>query len=509
MNPPSVNKWLVAVAVMLPTIMEIVDTTVVNVSLAHIQGSMNAGLDEVTWVLTSYLVSNAIIIPLSGWLSNTFGRKKYLSFSLGLFTVSSFFCGAANNLTTLIIFRILQGIGGGAMQPLSQAILLESFPPAQHGIAMAVFGIGAMMGPIMGPYLGGWITDNWSWRWVFYINLPIGGLALLLTYFFIFDPSYIKRAKVRIDYWGIAFLSLGLGCLQVVLDKGEMENWFSSNFIITMSVFAAGGLILFVVTEIFSENPVVNLKVFKNPAFSAGNLIMFMAFFCLFGSLVLLPIFVQSLLGYTSFLAGEVLAPGGFSSLIAMFMVGRLIARYDARWFLALGIIINVYALYLMSQFTLDIGFWGVTWPRLVQGFGLGCLFIPLTTMTLSSIPKPEMGNATAIYNLLRNLGGSFGIAFMTTMTARRTQFHQSRLVEHLTPFDLRYHEALKGIKNFLPRGGLPPAAADGGALGVLYRETLRHASMLAVVDVFWLLAIGMFCLLPLLFLFRRSKVPH
>ncbi|MEJ2170022.1 MAG: DHA2 family efflux MFS transporter permease subunit, partial [Desulfobacterales bacterium] len=301
------NKWIVALTVMLPTFIEIMDISVVNVSLPHIQGSLSAGLDEVTWILTSYLVSNAVIIPISGWLASTFGRKRYLIFSLILFTASSLLCGSALSLTVIIIARIFQGIGGGGLQPISQAILLESFPDEERGLAMAFFGMGVVLAPIVGPVLGGWLTDTWNWRWVFYINLPAGILAVALVFLFVHDPDYIRRRHPKIDIWGLFFLTVGLGCLQIVLDKGQRKDWFSSDFIVTFSLISGAALILFLMTELRSRHPVVNLRAFKDRSFAIGNLIMFAGFFCLFASIVLLPLYLQNLMGYTAFWAGLVL----------------------------------------------------------------------------------------------------------------------------------------------------------------------------------------------------------
>src|SRR4030042_537238 len=382
------NRWIVAITVMLPTLIEIVDTSVVNVSLDHIRGSLSAGIDESTWTITSYLVSNAIIIPISGWLSRLFGRKRYLIFSISLFTFSSLMCGSSWNLQSLVFFRVLQGLGGGALQPISQAILLETFPPHQHGMAMAIFGVGIMFGPIIGPLLGGWITDNWSWHWIFFINIPIGIISILLVAFVIIDPPYMQRMKMKIDYWGLALLALGLGCLQIVLDKGQREDWFSSSFIVWMSIVSATSLILFVIMELFAENPVVNLKTFKNISFGIGHLVMFFAFFNLFASIVLLPIYLQTLMGYTAFLAGLVLGPGGISTIFSLLIAGRLVPKVNTKGLLAFGIIICAYATYLMAQFNLQAGFAIVIWPRLVLGIGMGFLFIPLTTLTFATIRK-------------------------------------------------------------------------------------------------------------------------
>jgi len=491
---------------MLPTLIEIIDTSVVNVSLDHIRGSLSAGIDESTWTITSYLVSNAIIIPMTGWLSKFFGRKLYLIISITVFTVSSFLCGAAWSLQSLVFFRVLQGIGGGALQPLSQSILLETFPPRQHGIAMAAFGVGIMFGPIIGPLLGGWITDNWSWHWIFFINIPIGIISILLTMFFITDPPYMKRMKMKIDYWGLTLLALGLGCLQVVLDQGQQEDWFSSSFIVWLSVISSLSLVSFVIAEVYAKNPIVNLKAFRNISFSTGNIVMFLGFFNLFASIVLLPIYLQTLMGYTSYLAGFVLGPGGVATLISLPIAGALVNKTNPKALLAFGIIVNAYATYLMSNFNLNADFNTVIWPRIVLGIGMGFFFIPLTTMTMAGIRKEDMGNASAIYNLLRNLGGSFGVAFVTTMLSRRAQFHQNRLIDHLTPFDRDYQIFSEHSSQILQYKGLPDALSDQGGLSILYRELLRHASMLSFNDAFRIVSIIMICVLPLVFFMKKGK---
>jgi len=500
------NKWIVALTVMLPTLIEIVDTSVVNVSLDHIRGSLSAGIDESTWTITSYLVSNAIVIPMTGWLSRVFGRKRYLLFSIMLFTLSSLLCGSAWNLQSLIVFRVLQGIGGGALQPISQSILLETFPPRQHGIAMALFGVGIMFGPIIGPLLGGWITDNWSWHWIFFINIPIGIVSVLMTMFVISDPPYMRRMKMKIDYWGLVFLSSGLGCLQIVLDKGQREDWFSSSLITWLTAISATSLALFLIIEFFAEHPIMNLKTFKNVSFTTGSLVMFFAFFNLFGSIVLLPIYLQSLMGYTSTLAGMVLGPGGVATLIAMPIAGRLVTKVNPKALLAFGIIVAAYSIHLMSQFNLLADFDTVIWPRIVLGVGMGFLFIPLTTLTMGSIRKEDMGNAAAIYNLLRNLGGSFGVAFVTTVLARRAQYHQNYLAEHLTPLDRNYQFAANQTARVLQYNGLTPSVTDQGSLGVIYSNLIRQATMISFNDAFYLLSILIIAVVPLVLLMRRTK---
>ncbi len=501
-----VNKWVIALTVMLPTFIEVMDTSVVNVSLPHIQGSLSAGLDEVTWVLTSYLVSNAIIIPITGWLSNVFGRKRYLLFSLVLFTGSSVICGSAPTLKILVLARILQGIGGGGLQPISQAILLESFPQEEHGMAMAVFGMGVILAPILGPVVGGWITDNWTWRWVFYINVPIGILAVFLAMLFVYDPPYIKRGKVYIDKWGLFLLTVGLGSLQVVLDKGERKDWFNSHFIVYLSIIAAVALILFVIIELKIKHPVVDLRVFKDRTFAAGNFIMYTGYFCLFGSIVLLPVYLQNLMGYTAFWAGLVLGPGGIASFLIMPVTGALMKKgVSPRNLLAVGLATMAYSLYLMAGFNLQADFMAVSWPRIVQGFGMGLFFVPLAAATFANIPKEKMGNASGIFNLIRNLGGSFGVAFSTTVLSQRSQFHQNFLVEHITPYNKVFQQRFAEVYQWLKLHD-PSFASPVKVLAVFYKEILRQASMLAFNDVFWLFAWFTAFLIPLTLILKKPE---
>jgi MFS transporter, DHA2 family, multidrug resistance protein len=500
------NKWIVSITVMLPTLIVILDSSVVNVSLDHIRGSLSAGIDESTWAITSYLASNAVVIPMTGWLSRLFGRKRYLISSISLFTFSSLMCGSSWSLQSLVFFRILQGLGGGALQPISQAILLETFPPHQHGMAMAIFGIGIMFGPIIGPLLGGWITDNWSWHWIFYINVPIGFISILMALFFIVDPLYMERLKMKIDYWGLLFLVVGIGCLQVVLDQGQKEDWFSSSFISWLGYLSISSLIMFILVECFAENPIVHLRTFKNLSFSSGNIIMFFVFFNLFSSVVLLPIYLQTLMGYTAFLSGWVLGPGGIASMIAMPIAGKLITKVNPKAILAFGIAVASYSLYLMSQFNLQADFNTIFWPRVVMGAGMGFLFIPLTTLTLSSIRKEEMGNATAIFNLLRNLGGSFGVAIVTTLLTRRAQFHQVHLVEHLAPLDRNFQQTLPQISEMLQDRGFIPSSLNEGSLKLIYNQLLREASMLSFNDAFYILSIILILTIPFALLMKKEK---
>jgi DHA2 family multidrug resistance protein len=490
MSMGPMNKWVVTAAVMLGTIMEVLDGTAVSVSLPHMQGSLSASLDEVTWVLTSYLVSNAVILPITGWLASVFGRRRFFLFCLFLFTASSIACGAAPSLEALILFRVLQGLGGGAMVPTAQAILMETFPPEEQGMAMAAFGMGVVTAPIIGPTLGGWITDNYGWRWIFYINLPVGVVAVAMTALFVFDPPYIRRRLARIDYPGLALIVLGIGALQVVLDKGEREDWFASDWLTSLAIVSATALAAFIVWALQAPEPVVDLSALKVGPFAAGVFIITLVGFGLYGSSVLLPVFLQNLMGYTAMQAGLVIAPGAVASMLAMPLVGRLINRVDVRFIVAAGMVFNAVGLFHMSRFTLDLSFWQFVWPRVIQGVGLGCIFVPLTTAALGAIPKERMGNASGIFNLMRNIGGSFGIAVSTTLLSRRGQLHQTHLVSHVNPFDAITEERIAAVAQAFAAGGSDPLTARQQALGEIYGQVSQQVSYMAYMDNFWLMAI-------------------
>lgn len=509
MNPPRVSKWLVTLSVMIPTLIEILDTTVVNVSLTHIQGSLSAGQEEVTWVLTSYLVSNAVVIPMSGWLAALMGRKRYLIASIVMFTASSLLCGLAVTLPQLVFFRVLQGIGGGGLQPMSMAILMEAYPPEERGMAMAIFGMGIVLGPILGPVMGGYLTDAYSWHWIFYINLPIGLLAIYMCHGFIFDPPEMHRLGrgARIDYAGIALLCLGLGALQIVLDKGQLEDWFASEFILVLTVFSAVCLISFVLWELKHEKPILDLRIFKDRSFATGNLVMFTGFFAFFGSIVLLPIFVQKLMGYSALQAGLVLGPSGMLTMAVMPLVGKLTQRVDARKLLAVGMLVNAAALYHMSGFNLYIDFYTAALSRVIQGVGMPFFFVSLSMVTMAWVRIDQMNNASAIFNLLRNLGGSFGVAFVTTLLARRTQFHQHRLVEHLTPFNFGFNFRMEELKAGLAAKLGTLADHTHAASGMIYGQLQRQAAAMAFNDTFHAQMLMFLGMLALLFIIRRPPV--
>jgi DHA2 family multidrug resistance protein len=504
----TVNKWLITITVMLPAIMEIIDTSVANVALPHMQGSLNAGTDEVTWVLTSYLVANAVVLPMTGWLSRVFGRKRFLMTCIVLFTLASLLCGAAPNLAALVFFRILQGAAGGALIPISQAILMETFPPNQRGMAMAIFGVGAMFGPIVGPALGGWITDNMSWRWIFYINLPIGIIAMIMCAFFIFDPDYLRRkaGAFRVDYWGIFLLVAGMGSLQVVLDKGQQEDWFNSSFIIGFSMVTLLSLAALIWVELRHEHPIINLRLFKNVSFSAGNLIMFVVGFALYSSIMLIPLFLQTLMGYSATDAGMVMAPGGVATLITMPLVGAALAKRDGRKIVFVGLLLGAAAMFIMQGLNLQGAFWNYTWPRIVLGFGLAMIFVPLTTVTLASISREEMGNATGMFSLLRNIGGSVGIAVAATLLTRYQQFYQTGLVANVNPYNPIWQMRFEGLKQALISKGVAITQANTTALGMMYGAVRRQAGALAFNRIFFIIGLAFLVIIPLLFLLKRPS---
>jgi DHA2 family multidrug resistance protein len=503
-----VNKWLITVTVMLPTIMEIVDTSVANVALPHMQGSLNVATDEITWVLTSYLVANAIILPMTGWLSRMFGRKRFLITCIVLFTAASFLCGAAPNLGTLIFFRILQGAAGGALVPNSQAILMETFPPKEQGMAMAIFGIGAMFGPIIGPALGGYVTDQLNWRWIFYINIPIGVIAVIMAAAYLVDPEYLRnRQKVRVDYWGLALLVLGFGSLQIVLDKGNQEDWFASAFIVAFSLVAVISLILLVIVELRHKQPIVNLRLFRIVSYSAGNFLMFVFGFCLYSAIMLIPLLLQTLMGYDATLAGMVLAPGGIVTLCTMPFVGTALSRgVEGRRIVFCGLCIGATAMFIMQGFNLEASYWDFVWPRMVLGLGLGMIFVPLTTTTLAAIPRPEMGNATGMYNLLRNIGGSVGIAVSATLVARFNQFYESTLMANVQPTNPLYQHKLAALSQAVMERGVPRSEAELTALAMIAKMVRRQAGMLSFNHAFWILGIAFLLVIPCLLLLRPAR---
>jgi MFS transporter, DHA2 family, multidrug resistance protein len=501
-----INPWIIAISVMLSTFMEVLDTTVVNVSLPHIAGNLSAGVDEATWALTSYLVANAIILPITGWLSNYLGRKRLLMFAVSGFTAASFLCGLAPSLTFLIFFRVVQGACGGCLQPISQAVLLESFPPEDRGKAMGFWGLGIVVAPMLGPVLGGWLTDSYSWRWVFYINVPVGIASVLMTQLFIFDPPYIRRTSSRIDYWGIGMLAVGVAALQIVLDKGQEADWFAAHWITALAVISFVALTSLVIYELKVPHPVIDLRVFLVRTYSTGVFLMAVLGVVLYGSLVILPIMLQTLLGYPALQAGIALFPRGLGSFITMPIVGAFMSRVDPRKLLLGGIAGGSASLFLLGRLSLNVGYWNIFWPQFLQGVALACLFVPLTTITMDPIRREAMGNATSIFNLMRNVGGSVGIAAVTTLVARREQTNLNNLAGHLGGGKLRAEDLIQGLRNWFIYRGSDAVTATHRAYDALFGLVQQQAAMLSFNQVFFLLGMLFLLMLPLVFLMRRPS---
>ncbi len=503
---PRFNPWLIAVTVMAATFMEVLDTSVANVALPHIAGNLSATPEEATWVLTSYLVSNAIILPMTGWLGNYFGRKRLLLICIAVFTLASALCGMAGSLGLLILARVLQGAGGGAMLPISQAVLLESFPPAKRGLAMATFGMGVIVAPILGPTLGGWITDNYSWRWIFYINLPVGLLAAIMSEAFLEDPPYIRRnTAARIDFLGFVLLALWLATLQIILDKGQQEDWFGSDWICWFMGISVVAFLGFVVREARVAHPLVDLRILGNRNFAIGLVLMTLLGGVLYGTTAALPIFLQTLMGYPALQSGYALSPRGLGAFVTTSLVGQLVGRVRNRWLITIGFSLLAASSFWLGQINLQMGLRNVIWPSVLNGIAVSFIFVPLTTATMGHLRQEQMGNATGLFNLMRNLGGSMGIAGVTTFLERGAQAHQATMVGHLTAYDAAYAEHLARTKSALVAAAGPVLAA-AQAQRLVYEQLLQQAKLWAFVDDFRLF--GYLCLgcLPLVWLFKRGR---
>jgi DHA2 family multidrug resistance protein len=504
---PKANPWAIALVVTMATFMEVLDTSIANVSLPHIAGNLSAGSDESTWVLTSYLVSNAIILPISGWLSTIMGRKRFYMICVALFTVSSFLCGFAPNLGMLIFFRVLQGLGGGGLAPSEQAILADTFEPAKRGIAFAIYGIAVVTAPAIGPTLGGFITDNYSWRWIFFINIPVGIISLLLTHRLVEDPPYLRGRKAgRIDYVGLALIAIGLGALQIVLDKGQRDDWFGSTFIVTYTVVAVICIVAAAIWEWNYEHPIIELRLLQSRSFFISTSAMFMLGIVLFGTTLLLPQMMQELFGYTAQQAGMVLSPGGIAVILLLPAVGILISKIDARYMIAFGFAVTSIGLFHFSHLTLDISFSEAMWSRVLQAAGIAFLFIPIQTVAYIGMAREKSNAISGITNLARNIGGSVGISFVTTFLARRAQFHQSSLSGHMGSSNPAFQGALNGAANNLLHNGSTASAASHQAYGLLYNTLGRQATFLAYMDTFWILAVGSAILVPCVFLMKKAR---
>jgi DHA2 family multidrug resistance protein len=503
---PRSSPVLIALSVMLGTFMEVLDTSVANVALPHIAGSLSATPEQATWVLTSYLISNAIVLPVTAWLSAVFGRKRFLLVCIMIFTLSSAACGAATSLGMLILARVVQGVGGGALQPIAQAILLESFAPARRGRAMAAYSMGVIVAPILGPTLGGWITDSYSWRWIFYINLPVGFAALLMTQTFIEDPPYLQRTELRrIDYWGLALMAVALATLQVVLDKGQQDDWLAAVWIRWALVISGGALIAFIVRELVTNEPIVNLHILGDRNFALGTSLITAMGIVLYSTTALLPLFLQTLLGYPAFEAGLAISPRGLGALLSAIAAGRLIGIVDSRVLVAAGFGLLGLSGVWLSRLTFEVAWSNIAYVTFLNGLANPLIFIALSTVAFSTLRREQIGNATGIYNLMRNLGGSVGISMAATLLARRAQVHQSVMVARLTPYDPIYQQRLEALRRTLtPKVG--PSAAAAQAVGILYKTLVAQATLLAFVDNFRLITVMAICCMPLIIFLRRGR---
>jgi MFS transporter, DHA2 family, multidrug resistance protein len=491
---PAVNPWLIAVVVSMATFMEVLDTSIANVALTHIAGGLAAGIDESTWVLTSYLVSNAVILPVSGWLSTRIGRKKFYMTCVALFTLSSFLCGIAPSLAFLLTARVFQGIGGGGLAPSEQAILTDTFPPNKRGQAFALYGIAVVVAPALGPTLGGWITDNFSWRWIFFMNIPVGIMSLILTHLLVPEADSSKDAKAskRIDYLGFALVALGLGCLQVVLDRGQIDDWFGSRLITIFALVSFVSLAVLIVHELTVQDPVVDLALLKNTSFFISNIVMFLLGVVLFGTTQLIPQMTQDLFGYDATQAGLTLSPGGFIVFACMPLVGFLVGKMQPKYLIMFGFFTTGCALLSWTNLYPDVSFAVLVRARMFQAVGLAFLFVPINTLAYSGLPPGKSNDASALINLMRNLGGSVGISIVQTMLARRSQFHQSRLAEHITNGNPIYYQVTHGIGNGF------------STIGKIFAALGQQAEMLAFIDIFKVLAIASFASIPIVFFMKN-----
>jgi len=501
---PRHSPWLIAVGVMLATFMEVLDTSIANIALPHIGGNLSATPEEATWVLTSYLVANAIVLPTTGWLANHFGRKRVFITCIAAFTLASALCGLAVDLPTLILARILQGFGGGAMVPIAQSIMLESFPPAKRGAAMAMFAMGVVVAPVLGPTLGGWITDSYSWRWIFYINLPVGILAIFMAQWLVEDPPYIKRdAKATIDYIGFALMAIWLATLQIVLDKGQEADWFGTEWVRWFTAVSVLSFMGFIYWEFTTEHPLVDLRVFKNRNFTLGLILMTTLAAILYGTTAQIPLFLQTLMGYPALQSGYAMSPRGIAAFFTTICVGRLVGRVRSRWLLCVGFTLLAVSSFMLAGVNLQAARINIIWPSVVNGIAISFIFVPLTATTMSQLGQREIGNASGLYNLMRNLGGSIGIAFVTTMLARGAQSHQALMVGHLAPDNPAFVQQLAVAKTMLGRHA-DAATATKQAYSGLYSLLDQQAHLWAFVDNFFMFALLALAGIPLIFLFKR-----
>jgi len=506
---PRYNPWIIALTVTLATFMEILDSSIANVALRHIAGGFSAGTDESTWVLTSYLVSNAIVLPMSGWLTTIIGRKRFYMTCVALFTASSFLCGLAPTLPFLIFFRILQGAGGGGMGPSEQAILADTFPPEKRGQAFAVFGMAVVVAPAIGPTLGGWITDNYDWRWIFFINIPIGLLSLFLTSIVVEDPPWLRGKKgksIKVDYIGLSLIVIGLGFLQIVLDKGQQEDWFGTPYITAFFAISMISLFALIIHEWRHPHPILEVKLLKNRNFAATVLFNFILGAVLFGTTVLIPQFLQSLMGYTAQQAGEVLSPAGFMLMLLFPVAGILSSKVDPRYMIACGFGMTAVALYHITNLSLAVDFRTMILWRSYQMSGLAFIFIPISILSYVGVPRNMSNQVSGISNFIRNLGGSIGISMLTTFLARQSQIHQTNLVAHATTANPQFNQMVQGSAAMMSKSGSSPSLAMQQGYSQVMGLIQQQAALLSFVNAFWWAAVIVACLVPVPFLLKKPK---
>jgi DHA2 family multidrug resistance protein len=506
---PKYNPWAIALVVTMATFMEVLDTSIANVALPHIAGNLSAGEDESTWVLSSYLVANAVILPISAWLATRFGRKRFYMTCVVLFGISSLLCGMAPSLSWLVFFRVVQGLGGGGLAPSEQAILADTFPPQKRGMAFAIYGMAVVLAPAIGPTLGGYITDNFDWRWIFFINVPVAIVSLILTSKLVEDPPHLAEMRKRagsVDYMGLGLIAIGVGAGQVVLDKGQREDWFSSNFILIFQIMSTVCIVAAIFWEYHHENPVIDIRLFKNRNFSISCIMMFMLGAALFGATVLLPQMVQTLMGYTAEQAGLVLSPGAVVIILLLPFVGKLIGKIDARYMIVAGFFFAGLALLHMTVVNPDMDFRTIVLLRVYQMAGVALIFVPIQTMTYVGVPMEKNNNVSGMINLARNMGGSIGIAGLETILARRTQFHQSVLSAHTSQFDNAFQSSAAALTQTLTQAGYDVVTAGQVAYARLYGIMQVQAAWLAYVDTIWIYALACLSVAPLAFFMKRPK---
>jgi len=508
------NPWLVAVVVSIATFMVVLDTAIANVSLRYIAGSLAASIDESTWVVTTYLVANAVVLPASGWLSNVLGRKRFYMICVALFTISSLFCGLAPSLGALIFFRILQGLGGGGMPTSEQAILADTFPPQKRGQAFALYGVAVIVAPTVGPTIGGWITDHFSWHWIFFINVPIGLASLALVHFFVDEPEVLERERrqrlaggLKVDWVGFALIAATLGCLEVVLDRGQIDDWFSSGTIVIFTTLAAASFIAFIPWELSQEDPIIELRLLFHRQFGMAFFVMLMVGAILFSSNQIMPQLLQTSFPYTAYLSGLAMMPGGLAMLVVMPIAGQVTGHFQPKYLMTLGLTGIVLSMWYSTSLTPDASFDYFAWVRVFQTVGLPFLFIPINTVAYDGLPRDKTNQGSALMNVARNLGGSIGISLANVVVTQRTQFHQSRLAENTVPSSPVFHSTVQQLTQYFMSHGAAPADANGQAIGLIGQMIQSQAAILAYIDVFYVCAIAAALMIPLvLVLVRRVQ---